>query len=204
MPGLKKDKMGLIAQTKYGDCSVCPATNTNVVKRGKELFCLSCARTADVKKQSEKQRTKLAVRGLVTYQKVEGVIDSQQELIIDLDRVVSRYVRLATMDKEHKCQCFTCSTRKRWQDMQLGHFISRSHLGLRWESSNNKCQCPHCNVTLRGNLEVYAINLEAEQKGITEWLYEQSKQVYSPTRDELKQLLFDFQQKLKLVEKKLI
>lgn len=196
---------GLIAQTKYGDCSTCPARNTNVVKRGKDLFCLSCARNADVKKQSAKQRTKLAVRGLVTYQKAEGIIDNQQELIIDLDRVVSRYIRLAAMGKDHRVQCFTCSTKRIWSVMQCGHFIPRANLVFRFDWVYNlRPQCPNCNVNLRGNLEVFEANLNKERPAIVEWMKEEARQVYSPTRNELKEMLFDLQQKLKIVEKKLL
>lgn len=165
--------------------------------------CKECANIDSFKKRSALANDKSKIRGLGTYQKVEGIVDSLQELIIDLDRVVSRYVRLAEMGKDHKCGCYTCSTRKDWKAMQCGHYINRQHLGLRWELPNLRVQCPNCNITLRGNIEVYAANLEREQKGIVEWLEETAREVAKPTKDELKQLLFHFQQKLKLVEQKL-
>ena len=194
---------GLIANSKIGNCTVCNATNTECRKRQKDLICLSCCRTQDIKKQLYKQSEKSKVRGLQTYQKVEGIIDSTQELIIDLDRVVSKYVRLAAMGKDRKCECYTCGSKRDWTKMQCGHFISRSHLATRWELANLRVQCPVCNVNDYGNLAQYEAYLEEEHKGITEWLKEQSRIVYSPSRDELKQLLFDFQQRLKLVETKL-
>ncbi len=193
----------LIPNSKIGDCDRCFAKSTQVRKRQKVLLCLHCCRQDDVAKMGAKQRAKLAVRSLGTFQREEGIVDSMQELIIDLDRVVSRYVRLAAMGKDHKVQCYTCSTKKDWKKMQCGHYINRQHLGLRWETMNNKVQCPTCNITLRGNLEVYAKNLEKEQKGIVDWLEGEAHMVTKPTKDELKQLLFHFQQKLKLVETKL-
>ena len=54
-----------------------------------------------------------------------------------------------------------------------------------------------------GNLEVYATKLERETNGIVEWLNEQSRTITSVSVSELKELLYDFQQKLKLVETKL-
>jgi len=150
-----------------------------------------------------KANTRNAVRSLGTYQREESIVDSIQELIIDIDRVASKYVRLASMDKEHKVECFTCGVRKNWKVMQNGHFIARAALATRWELANLKPQCSYCNVTLHGNIDEYKSRLEAERKGITDYLYEQSKVVTKPSRDELKQLLFDFQQKLRLVETKL-
>jgi len=195
--------MALIATSKFGTCCICGTTDTNVVKRQKDLYCLHCKRVIDSKKQVAKANTRNAVRNLGNYQKQEGIVDSTQELIIDLDRVVSRYVRLAAMDKEHKIQCYTCSSRKAWTVMQCGHFIARAHLSTRWALQNLKPQCPTCNVTLHGNIDEYKLRLEQEHKGITDYLYEQSKEVSKPSRDELKQLLFDFQQKLRVVESKL-
>jgi hypothetical protein len=193
----------LIATSKRADCGRCFAKNTQCRKRGKIYLCLHCCRQDDMAKQSAKARAKYSLRSLVTFQRDEGIVDSIQELTIDLDRVVSRYVRLAAMDKDHKCKCYTCSTKKDWSKMQCGHYISRQHLGLRWELSNLRVQCPTCNVTQRGNIAVFAENLEKEHSGVVEWLQETARDAAKPTRNELKQLLFDFQQKLKLVEKKL-
>ena len=196
--------MGLIATSKFGVCARCGGQPQNVKKRGKDLLCFFCCNSDDNNKQLANQIEKQQVRSLGTFQREEGIVDSIQELIIDLDRVVSRYVRLAAMGKDHKCDCYTCTTRRDWKKMHLGHYVNRQHLGLRWEGMNNKVQCPYCNINLRGNLTVYADNLEKEQSGIVEWLKETSREVAKPTKGELKQLLFHYQQKLKLVETKLL
>jgi len=149
--------MSLIANSKVGDCSRCGNTDTQVRKRGKDLVCLFCCRTEDVGKQVERAKMKGKVRSLITYEREEGILDSIQELTLDLDRVVSRYVRLAAMGKDHKCDCYTCDVRKDWQKMQAGHFISRKQLSLRWDTTNNiRVQCNQCNVNLHGTLKVYA------------------------------------------------
>ena len=193
-----------INRTKWGDCTTCSNRDCACVKVGKNLVCETCNNANKGKRQLANAREKQQVRGLIKYERQEGILDSTQELILDLDRVVSRYLRLREMAEDGKCKCFTCTTRRDWNKVHAGHFISRSHLGLRWDLTYNvHVQCPNCNVNLRGNIEAYKANLELEQKGITEYLYEQSKEVYSPTRDELKALLFDYQQKLKIVETKL-
>lgn len=206
MDGLKKLMIvNLIPKFKIGDCSIkgCGRRDTEGRKVGKNFVCIFHYNESKKKELVAKANVKQKVRSLITYERQEGILDSVQELILDLDRVVSRYVRLAAMGLDHKCQCYTCSTKRKWQDMQCGHFIQRSHLGLRFELANLRVQCPNCNVGLHGNTEVFAKNLEREQKGIVEWLYQQSKEVSSPTRQELKELLINFQLKLKTVEIKL-
>lgn len=195
--------MGIIAQTKFGNCSSCSATDTSVVKRGKDLFCLNCKRDIDTKKQVAKASVRNKVRGLINYERQEGILDSIQELTLDIDRVMSRYVRLAAIGKDHKLDCYCCGKRIAWQKAHAMHFINRQHMGTRFLTQNVKAGCYECNVEKRGNLEVFAEKLELEQKGIVEWLTDQSHEVFNGSRDELKNLLFDYQQKLKLVETKL-
>lgn len=198
--------MSILPQYKIGDCSIdgCGLTETQGRKVGKKFICANHYSDIKRKEQIAKANVRQSVRGLVKYERQEGILDNTQELILDLDRVVSRYVRLAAMGKDHKCDCYTCGVRKEWTKMQAGHFISRKHLSLRWNTTYNiKVQCNDCNVCKHGNLEVYIENLEKEQPGIVEYLKEQSRQVENTTRTELKILLFDFQQKLKLVETKL-
>ena len=151
-------------------------------------------------KQGSRKREIGKVRTLVEYQKEEGIIDTIGELTIDLDRTYSKYMRLAAAGLDLKVQCFTCSTRKDYKLIQCGHFVPRAHLGLRWEEINTKPQCSYCNINLRGNLKVFAENLEKERPGIVEQLSEMARQVYSPTRDELKQQLTHYQNKLRIVE----
>jgi len=54
-----------IPRNKIGDCSQCDAKNTDCVKRGKELFCLSCARNNKAKQQLTKSIERQKVRSLV-------------------------------------------------------------------------------------------------------------------------------------------
>jgi hypothetical protein len=49
---------------------------------------------------------------------------------------------------------------------------------------------------------VFAANLEKERSGTVEWLQRLSKEVYKPTREELKQLLAEYRYKLNDVKKK--
>lgn len=192
-----------IEKTKFGDCSQCNLVDTNVVKRGKKLFCLNCARDNKNKEQIKKANVRQKVRGLVKYERAEGILDDIGELTIDLDRVISRFIRLRDMEADGKVTCYCCGARKDWKKIHCSHFIKRIEMGTRFLMDNLRCTCYECNVEKRGNLEVFAKKLNLEKPGITEWLEEQARQTNKPTRNELKSILYDYQCKLNLVEKKL-
>jgi len=195
--------MSLISPSKFGDCSFCENKQTYVTKRGKDYYCQTCKRNADNKKQLQKASVRNSVRSLGSYQKAEGILDNIQELTIDLDRVLSRYIRLRDMEKDHKITCYCCHKRVDWKKAHAMHFINRQHIATRFLLVNLKPGCFECNVEKHGNLEVYAERLEEESRGTVEFLREQANEVANVTRDELKQLLFDYQKKLNLVENKL-
>ena len=72
-------------------------------------------------------------------------------------KVFSEYVR-----KRDGGQCFTCSTKRAWNDgMQAGHYINagKSPPHLYFHEQNVHAQCVSCNYHKHGNLEVYARNL---------------------------------------------
>ena|SRR3990167_8066497 len=68
----------------------------------------------------------------------------------EADRVFSIFIR--NRDK----RCFTCGA---IQNLQAGHFVSRSWSALRYAEDNVHAQCSNCNVWRRGNYSVYALNL---------------------------------------------
>lgn len=51
----------MIPKTKHGDCDFCPNKNTSVIKRGKDYYCLNCAKRQSVKKQIDKAKDKETV-----------------------------------------------------------------------------------------------------------------------------------------------
>ena len=128
--------------------------------------------------------------------------ESLQNLISDLDAVFSLYIRHKYANDKGIVKCFTCPKELHVSQIQNGHYTSRSHYGLRFLENNAKPQCPSCNSNHETNIEPFKTALEKEQPGITEWLEEQARQVYKPTRDEIKQLLAEYRFKLSLVKKK--
>lgn len=187
----------MINRTKFGDCSQCSKKNTNVVKIGKELFCVYC--NDNRKAIASEQRTE--VRNALIRR--SNLPKPNAYLIDDLDNAFSRYVRLRAIDNFKECECYTCGFKAHWTLMHCGHFISRSVKGLRWLLKNLKVQCFICNVEKSGNLSEYAERLDHDEPGLSEWLKKQSREITKPTSSDLKELLVDIKAKLKIVEMKL-
>lgn len=198
--------MSYLPQTKFGDCAnpECGAKNTEVVKVGKETFCVFCRQSQKAKVQVQKANERNKVRGLYGHQSETGNGDaaSRQALIQDLDYVFSRIVRLRAADEFGNCECYTCGDKKHWTLMQAGHYISRSHMATRWNFDNVRVQDKKCNEVKGGEIRVFGERLDTEQAGLSESLLNQSREPHSYGISELKELLYDFRSKLRLLETK--
>lgn len=80
--------MSVIPKYKFGNCSACSATNTNVIKVKKDLFCVSCHKKNKTLEQIEKQKkrnaAKLAATKLKTVANTEEVVKALKDYA-DLD-----------------------------------------------------------------------------------------------------------------------
>lgn len=146
--------------------------------------CAQCAKVEDVMKRMEKETDK--------------IIQSEDlsELIKDADALFSRFIRLSVADQFGISECYICRKKLRWQDAQCMHYISRASLYLRYDIKNCKSGCKECNEYKGGNLIEYGKRLESEYPGVTEILYQDGHIVYKFTREELKQIIVEFTQKL--------
>lgn len=181
----------MIPKTKFGNCSDCGKRDTNVVKVGKLLYCISC-RNAQKAEQYMKNATDRAKKN-----KENGEYD-RQALIHDLDFVFSRYIRTREATPKGFVSCYTCGKIDLWNNMQCGHFVKRGETLLRWDTRNAKTQCPECNVSLYGNMEIYEKKLNEEFPGLPEQLREESREPYKYSREELKELLIELRSRLKM------
>ena len=198
--------MSIIPKTKFGDCAnpECGAKQTEVVKVGKELFCLYCRQSQKAKIQVIKANERNKVRSLGFKQKMDGKEDaaSRQNLINDLDWTFSRIVRLRAADAYGNCECVTCGTKKHWSLIQAGHYQKRGNMGLRFDFRNVRCQCKNCNEVKGGEISAFSGYLDREQPGLSETLANEARIVFSYGISELKELLLDFRAKLKPLEAK--
>lgn len=113
---------------------------------------------------------------------------TKAEKIDLLDSLVSKYVRLAYADDAGYVQCFTCSNKRYWKQMQNGHFHSRRHMALRFDTRNCFPQCNECNVDKCGNLEEFRKQLTIRfGPEFVEWLDLEKNKFKQWTIDELNQ-----------------
>jgi hypothetical protein len=89
--------------------------------------------------------------------KIKGKSFSQLQK--EADKVFSDYIRL-----RDKYTCFTCGKVGNKNDMQAGHYYSRTFKALRYDEINVNCQCVRCNIMLHGNIIEYHERL-AEKYG---------------------------------------
>lgn len=164
------------------------------VRCGQECFwfskkrCQNCAKIEDAMNDMEEE-TESAL-------KEEGL----QDLIKQADEVFSQWLRLSNADINGTVSCFTCDLNMRWQNSQCGHYIKRGNLFLRFDPRNTRVQCEGCNIHKSGNYIEFTRRLEAEKLGITEYLLEESRLVYHPTREEIKGIIKEYTHKLKLLK----
>jgi len=152
--------------------------------------CIDCARVEDANKR------------IAEFEQEEDY-ESWQNLRDDLDAVFSKYIRVKYSDSAGMLVCYTSGRRMTIAEAQCGHFIPRQHLSTRWHEDNCRPQSKHDNEFLQGNLDVFRIKLEAERKGLPDYLSELSRQVSKPTISELKELLNIYRNKLRIAQMKL-
>lgn len=79
--------------------------------------------------------------------------------------------------------CFTCGVRNDWKDTDCGHF---RHGSLDFDRRNTHAQCKKCNLYLSGNLDNYALKLEAKYgQGILQELDKAKWQTLAPSYEDL-------------------
>ena len=121
-------------------------------------------------------------------------------LVEQLDRVFSQFVRKSSADLTGICQCYTCTTKKHWKQMQCGHFMSRKHKNTRWDTDNVRVQCNICNENLNGNLVVYSENLVKEcGKDILLELAVCASQSVKFSKPELEEMIYKYKELLKSI-----
>lgn len=198
----------MINKTKIGDCSNenCSKKNTNCIKVGRNLYCISCRQRQKALIQIEKAKLKPTSRKVMP-KKIYRITESNNDrlaIIQDLDFAISQLVRRKYADSYGIIDCFTCNWRGDWKSADCGHYISRSHMGLRWDLRNLRPQCKKCNQMMHGNINEFTKNLEKECPESTIILFEESKQLVKLSLSDLKELLISIRAKLKLMDHKFV
>jgi hypothetical protein len=181
------------------------AYNSTILKKKMDLACghfdypFSKGRCKACAAQDRKPIKKISDKRSMSLEE-----EDIQVLIDECDAVFSKLVRVSEANTKGIGTCITCGAQKRWQDLQCGHYISRKHLATRFLRENCAIQCCGCNMLGHGRLDVFKTKLEERQKGLSDWLEDQSRGIWKPTRMELKELLVDFRNQLRIAQIKLI
>src|ERR1700744_609236 len=171
----------------------------NSIIRVRQKICVNCGKPCY---WFSKKRCKDCARVEDFHAKEEKIVEEEglQDLVSDLDTLVSRWVRYSAVGENNLVQCYTCSLKFPPIEMDAGHYITRGCMYLRFDSARNiRPQCQICNRYKYGKAAQFGQNLELEFPGITDILLEESRIVYKWTRDELRTLIAEYTQKTKLL-----
>lgn len=89
---------------------------------------------------------------------------STATLVRKLDKIFSLYIRLrdsAAYNYQY-FRCISCGQIKPFEQMDCGHFISRTHQATRFDEENAHGECRFCNRFSADHIIAYQRNLEAK------------------------------------------
>tara|TARA_R110002020_G_scaffold372305_1_gene583782 strand:+ start:100 stop:636 length:537 start_codon:yes stop_codon:yes gene_type:complete len=128
---------------------------------------------------------------------------TKSQLKKQLDKVFSQFIRWKDADDSGYVNCFTCGAKKKAFGVgciQAGHFQSRRHMSLRWDSEfgNVQPQCSYCNVLCSGQQFVFARRIdEIHGNGRALELEQMAKQTKKFTISDLEELIHIYKIKVK-------
>jgi hypothetical protein len=125
------------------------------------------------------------------------------DLVGDIDRAFSEYVRLSYAGPNGIVRCFTCPTTGHWKAFDAGHFVDRRHMRLRWDRRNVRPQCPACNRYNDGHHERFARALDSQLgEGTADILERTARQPSARyTRPELEGLLVYYREQVRALKR---
>ena len=85
---------------------------------------------------------------------------SINQLVAELDKVFSIFIRLRDIDADGFSYCVTCGKPMTLKTSQCGHFISRRHFATRWEEKNCAAQCYACNMHNQGKQYEFGLAID--------------------------------------------
>lgn len=123
---------------------------------------------------------------------------TRKSLVAELDRWFSKWIRLQGAEAGHN-RCFTCGTRKAWQQLDCGHFQSRAKYSTRWEPDNCKPQCKRCNMANGGQQYVFGVRLNELEDGLADKMVQMSNQLRKFSNHELEDMINDYRARVKAI-----
>lgn len=119
------------------------------------------------------------------------------QLVKELDRVFSLFIRHRNKTSYGFARCFTCCKLDDPKNLQCGHYWSRFHKSTRWDEQNCEVQCVRCNIFMEGNKPVFTKRLiEKHGKDILDILEMRKNNRSNLGRFELELLINLYKQKI--------
>ena len=171
-------------------CKNCKQAFTKI--RWNQKYCLDpeCVKVwvAEAKDQNWKK----------TKKKMQADIETVQELMKAAQIVFNKFIRI----RDKNQPCISCGS-KLENKFDAGHYFSSGgHKAVTFDEDNVHGQCVACNQWKHGNLIQYQIGIEQRIGGdrlIA--LHEKAHKAAKYTREELRDLIANYKQKIKNLEK---
>ncbi len=106
-------------------------------------------------KRPKKKRDK----PLPLFDKTGIKIRKKPDLVANLDKAFSRYVRLRDAMPGGCFRCISCGRIKPLEQADCGHYHSRRHMSTRWDEDNAHAECRACNRFRADHMIGYRENL---------------------------------------------
>lgn len=129
-------------------------------------------------------------------QKMQQELETIQDYVKMCQIIFNKFIRLR--DKGQVC----ISCQKPALKENAGHFFNaNNHWNVRFNENNVHLQCEYCNTYLSGNLLEYRTNL-INKIGNSEFfiLEAEARKIRKFTKDELKEIITEYKQKVKQLE----
>jgi len=131
--------------------------------------------------------------------KMQENLQTVQELMKATQKIFNAYIR----ERDKGKPCISCG-RTELKKVNAGHYFSSGgHKNVTFNEDNVHLQCEYCNQYLSGNLLNYQIGIEKRIGGerlLT--LHEEAHKPRKYTREELKELMKEYKEKLKILKSK--
>lgn len=175
----------------------CLKCNDKFVKKhknqmGKFSYCLN--RDDCITEFWQKVRDK---RIAVDTKERKANLETVQELMKKAQKVFNEFIRL----RDKGLDCISCC--KPCKKENAGHYFSSGgHKNVTFNEDNVHLQCEYCNTFLHGNLINYQVEIEKRIGGERLLkLHEEAHKDYKPTREELRQLMKHYKEKISELKK---
>lgn len=131
----------------------------------------------------------------------KSVAKKSPDLIEQLDKVFSKYIRLRDMLPDGDFICISCGRKLPFSYSQCGHYHPRANMSTRFDEDNCHSECVECNCFEQNHLEGYRRNLIAKigEERVLE-LDKRAKETKKWSHYELGELIAYYKEKIKQMQ----